>query len=64
MRPSIWLQLRAAHRGSSLTTMWSLVVDKLLGELNEAGFYTVIHAYITILINGKFPLRYYKLSQD
>jgi hypothetical protein len=36
--------------------LWSLVVDKLMGELDEGGYYAAGHADdITILINRKFP---------
>jgi hypothetical protein len=42
--------------GILLPLLWSLVVDKLLGELNEGGYYAVGYAdNIEILINGKFP---------
>jgi hypothetical protein len=36
--------------------LWSLVMDKLIGELNEGGYYAIGYADdIAILINGKFP---------
>jgi hypothetical protein len=36
--------------------LWSLIVDGLLRELNEGGYYAIEYADdITILINGRFP---------
>jgi hypothetical protein len=36
--------------------LWSLVVDELLWDLNDNGYYTVGYSdHIAILINGKFP---------
>jgi hypothetical protein len=43
--------------------MWSLVLDGLLGELNEGGYYAVGYAdYIEIVIIEEFPesQKYYK----
>jgi hypothetical protein len=36
--------------------MWRLVVDEVLGELHNCGYYIVGYAHdIAILMNGKFP---------
>jgi hypothetical protein len=41
--------------GTLLPLLWSLVVDDLLWELDNCGYYTVGYAAdIAILINGKF----------
>jgi hypothetical protein len=47
--------------------MWSLVVNELIVELSENGYYAIDYADdIAILINGKFlqSWRYYKLHWD
>jgi hypothetical protein len=48
---------RGCLQGGVLSPLlWSLVVDGLLGELNEGGYYAIGYADdIAILLNGKFP---------
>jgi hypothetical protein len=48
---------RRCKKGGVLSPLlWGLVVDNLLWELNDSGYYTVRYADdIAILINGKFP---------
>jgi hypothetical protein len=48
---------RGCPQGGVLSPLlWSLVVDELIWELNDSGYYTVGYADdIAILINGKFP---------
>jgi hypothetical protein len=48
---------RGCPQGGVLSPLlWSLVVDDLIRELNNDGYYTVGYADdIAILINGKFP---------
>jgi hypothetical protein len=55
-RPLRCLRLQAVRSGGILSPLlWSLVVDKLLGEINK-GYYAIGYADdIAILINGKFP---------
>jgi hypothetical protein len=52
-------------QGDVLSPMlWCLVVDGLLGELNEGGYYAIGYADdIAILINGKFPQTVSKVLQ-
>jgi hypothetical protein len=48
---------RGCPQGGVLSPLlWSSVVDELIWELNDGGYYTVGYADdIAILINGKFP---------
>jgi hypothetical protein len=49
--------VRRCPQGGVLSPLlWSLLVDDLLWELNNNGYYTVGYADdIAVLINGKFP---------
>jgi hypothetical protein len=47
-----------------LSSLLSQVVDELLGELNEGGYYAIGYADdIAILINGKFPQTFSEVLQ-
>ena len=49
--------VRSCLQGGVLSPLlWNLTVDKLLWDLNEAGYYSIGFADdITIIIRGKFP---------
>jgi hypothetical protein len=59
-RNIVWRNLEGDHSQGMSTRglsplLWSLVVDELIWELNDSGYYTVGHAdNIAILISGKF----------
>jgi hypothetical protein len=56
---------RACPQGDVLSPLlWSLVVDELIGGLNENGYYTLGYADdIAILVSGKFPYTVSELLQ-
>jgi Reverse transcriptase (RNA-dependent DNA polymerase). len=49
--------VRDCPQGGILSPLlWNVTVDKLLWDLNEAGYYSIGFAdYIAIIIRGKFP---------